>query len=185
MARPRKDTALAADLQALLAPSFAGMTVEVAHSTRWNRMCVTFRWSGFKGLLPEERFHRLVAVIPEEVRESRLEGLVWLELEPKESIEAYLERPRSEDVVDREATIHAALVKAGFFDALAASLRPTPTKTCGGDFSRVEAVLLAKRWTPSKVRDAKLVFIRHGAYCDCQVLQAVQPELARVYADAG
>ena len=185
MVRRQEDKKLAAELELLLAARFEGMRVDVAHSDRWDRMCVTFRWSGFEGLLPEERFHRLAGVIPEGLRESRLKGFVWLELAPNESIESYLKLPRSEDIAEREAAVHKKLLEAAFYRALVASLGPRADTCCKGDFSGVEAVLSAKRWSRADVRDAKLVFIRHGAYCDCQVLQTVQPQLAEAYADAG
>ena len=76
----QKERRLEEDLVDMLEEPFPGMAVAVAYSRRWNRKCATFCWSGFSGLLPEERFHRLVGVIPEEFRKSRMAGLVWLEM---------------------------------------------------------------------------------------------------------
>jgi len=168
----------------MLAPSFDGIQVEAAHNERWNRMCVTFRWPGFVGLLPEERFQRLARVIPEGFRQSRLAGFVWLELAPNESIDAYLRLPRSEDIADREKTICARLAQLSFFESLAGSLGVNPADHCPGDFSATITLLGALGFLPSEVQDAKLVFIRHSAYCDCQVIETVQPAVRRLLAGA-
>lgn len=169
-------------LEALLAemvvPRFPGMTVSVEHSARWNRMSVTFRWTGFADLLPEERFHKLAQVLPDDFRASKLAGFVWLELAPKESVDAYLKYPRSEDVADREGAIHASLLETGYYDKLAEALGPSPDKSCPGDFSTTAEVLQACRKADAKIQDAKLLFIRQGAYCDCQVLLAVREALS-------
>src|SRR5262245_39473630 len=108
-------TSFGAELTAILAAKFSGIRVETAHSTHWNRPCVTFRWHNFAGLLPEERFHRLVSAIPADFREKKLVGFVWLELADGETIDEFLRLPRSEDVADRGAKIYAGLMKAGLF----------------------------------------------------------------------
>lgn len=164
------DQQIVGDLHAILDPKFPKMTIEVGESSRWGRMCVTFCHDAFAGLLPEERFHRLVAVIPEDFRETRLVGFVWLELAPDETIEQFLALPRSEDVADREGDVLAYLQKMNFFERLAAALGPAPAKTCAGGFSQSMALLAAKDCPQGAARDAKLVFIRAGAYCDCQAL---------------
>ena len=178
----QQDRPLAEELTVLLAPSFVDITVSAGMSERWDRPCVLFRWSGFADMLPEERFHRLVQAIPAEFRQSRLAGFIWLELAPGETVPAFLKLPRSEDVADQEEAIFDRLVDAKFFDRLAASLGKRPTVRCQGDFSETDKVL--SHAGPSHTRDAKLLFIRHGVYCDCQVLQTVQPELAKLFAGA-
>lgn len=179
----RADNELSTELTALLAARFEGVAVEVSHSERWNRPCVTFRWAGFAALLPEERYHRLIQVIPADVRTSRMAGLVWLELAPDETVEAFLTLPRSEDVADRESTIYDNLKNVGFFEALAASRNSTTNRKCQGDFSMSKEILSANNYSEAEMRDAKLVFIRHGVYCDCQVLETVCPALHHL--DAG
>ncbi len=184
MAERAANRRLARDLTRLLATGFPGIVVEVHENERWDRPCVTFHWAGFIGLLPEERFHRLVAAVPEGFRADRLDGLVWLELAPRETIDTFLNLPRSEDVVDREASVYADLVEVGFFELLAKSLGRSPAKKCPGDFSTSATVLADIRRSLGQIRDAKLVFIRHGAYCDCQVLKSVHPALAELHAGA-
>ena len=184
MATEKQNRKLEMDLVALLARSFPGMTVEARHSKRWDRMCLTFRWAGFAGLLPEERFQRLLAVISESFRKERLSGCVWLELAQDETTDQFLKMPRSEDVADREQAIFADLQDRGFFDALRRALNPTPTKACKGDFSCTGRTLSNGRATDKATLDAKLLFIRHGAYCDCQVLAEVEPALCKLTAGA-
>ncbi len=175
---------LVADLTALLEPGFPGIAVEVEHSDRWDRMCVTFRWPGFADLLAEERFHRLVAAIPEKFRQDSLAEFVWLELTPEETVDAYLKLPRSEDIGKQEAAIYAMLVDAGFFGLLAETLGSAPKAKCPGDFSLSASILSGKARSPAQIRNAKLAFIRHGAYCDCQALLTAQNALATQHAGA-
>ncbi len=175
---------LGADLTRLLAEGFPGMVVEVSANERWDRPCIKFCWAGFAGLLPEERFHRLVGAIPEAFRADRLGGFVWLELAPRETIEAFLELPRSEDVAERESSVYCGLLDIGFFESLAESLGRSPDKSCPGDFSTSADVLADKCFSAGQIRDAKLVFIRYGAYCDCQVLESVCPALAELHTSA-
>ncbi|MBI4719164.1 MAG: hypothetical protein HY763_15295 [Planctomycetes bacterium] len=184
MTRTDSNERLARELLAMLAGSFADMVVEVSPSERWKRMCVTFRWPGFAELLPEERFHRLAAVVPESYRQTQLGGFVWLELAPGESLDAFLALPRSEDVASREASVYAALVRAGFFPALGKALGPSPEKSCARGFEKTASVLERKKFAPAGIRDAKLIFIRHGSYCDCQALLVAQPALAQQHAGA-
>jgi hypothetical protein len=132
-------------------------------------MCATFRWTGFKGLLTEERFHRLTTVIPADFRNTRMKGFAWLELAPGEDVDEVLAMPRSEDVAAREKDIRKKLDKAGFLDALGEALGEKPQEECGGDFAHTVSVLKAKKWSEKDIIDAKLVFIRGGIYCDCQV----------------
>ncbi len=170
------------ELTAMLRGKFDGMSVVVEHSARWKRMCVRFIWPGFAGLLPEERFHRLASSIPEDFRESRLKGFVWIEATPDESIGDVLAMPRSEDVVDCEAEIYERLEKIDFFSALKGCMEPEPQRSCTGGFSQTQSVLSNKKAGEAQARDAKLLFILHGAYCDCQVVQAVHAELAKRHA---
>lgn len=180
---PTKNGRLQRDLLVMLQPSFPGITVAVGPDERWNRMCVVFRWPGFAELLPEERFQRLATVIPEEFRKDRLAGFVWLELAPDETVDAFLELPRSEDVAKREGLIYAGLVQAGLFEALTRALGPATAKNCPGDFSTLAAILARRSYPDHQIREAKLAFIRHGAYCDCQALWLARHALAELYDD--
>lgn len=172
------------ELRAMLADAFPGLNMTVEHSERWDRPCVTFAWSGFRGLLPEERFHRLVQAIPESFRTARMSGFVWLELAPGERVDAFLKLPRSEDVADKGATIYAGLCDAGFFDALRKRMGRSPQKTCRSGFAEAEVALGDKKYNDVRRTEVKLLFIRHGVYCDCQVLETLEPELARLHSGA-
>ena len=184
MADRRKHEALQSELVAMLEPTFRGITVEIRRGERWKRMCVTFRWPDFAELVPEERFHRLVGVIPDDFCKERLGGFLWLELAPGETIDDYLKLPRSEDVADRERDICAGLIEVHFFELLGRSLGPSPDKKCPGDFSISAGVLGERGYSTAKIREAKLAFIRHGCYCDCQALLSAQPAFAESHAGA-
>ncbi len=158
------------ELLRLLAPHFPGLEVRVEHSPRWDRTCLTFRWSGFAGTLPEERFRRLLLHIPPEYRENRLAGVVWLELAPDESVDEYLALPRSEDVAGREKSIARRLIRSGFFEAMQEHLGPVPVDQCMNDLSITRQVLGNLGFAAGECRDACLLLILHGAYADCDVL---------------
>ncbi len=172
---------LAAELSEMLGPTYPGIEVEIGQNPRWQRRCVTFRWGGFADLLPEERFHRLVRAIPEEYRVAKLAGAVWLELAPNETVDQFLQQPRSEDVAERESAIYGRLIEAGLFGRLESAMQPAPDRACAGDFSRTRSILSDKGFGEEDLRDAKLSLIRHGAYCDCQVLLTARPEFSRTY----
>lgn len=164
-----------------LAGKFPGVTVEVGSVERWDRPCITVRWNGFADLLPEERFHRIVKELPGDVRDASLSGFIWLELAPEETIEEFLKYPRSEDIDGKEPILHADLTKLDFYSALGSAMGRSPKASCTGDFSRTLAALKKCNATATKQREARLLFIRHGAYCDCQVLEAVRPQLDKAY----
>jgi len=172
------------ELLEILSAKFPGIGIEVEHSAKWDRPCVTFRSKEFSGLLPEERFQRLVAVIPTEFREQKMAGLVWVELAEGEALDAFLKLPRSEDIVEREAEIYAQLARAKLCDVLKEAMGSSPDRRCTGDFREMSRLLAGKRFTAEGIRDAKLLMIRYRAYCDCAILLTAQAELARLYADA-
>ena len=178
----RRNQALEKQVMTLLAKSFSGMSVEIGYAARWDRTCIAIRWEGFGGLLPEERFHRLVSAIPDEFRTSQLAGLVWVELAPGETVDDVLKLPRSEDIAKREADIGRTLTHNGFFATLADRLGRSAKRKCPGDFTHTAAVLSDMGKPPERIRDAKLLFIRHGAFCDCQVVATVQPAMTKEHA---
>jgi len=170
---------LASKVSAALAETYPGVTVEVGRIERWDRPCITVRWAGFADLLPEERFQRVVKALPDKLRKAALSGYIWLELAPGESIDAFLKHPRSEDIAGKEREIHNHLKKLGFYEALASTMGGSPKTSCGGDFGQSIATLRDRKATAAKQRDARLLFIRHGAFCDCQVLETILPELEK------
>jgi len=182
--------AIRAKLFAIVQRRLERIQVEVTHSERWNRPCATFTWSGFAGLLPEERFQRLARVIPEEFRNTKMAGFVWLELAPGESLEQFLALPRSEDVADREDDIYRSLVRVGFFRRLAEALSSSPEDVCAGDFAHTVEIIDSDAGAESgatatvTAEDAKLTFIRLGVYCDCQVNRCAEPAMSKQHAGA-
>ncbi|GAG36850.1 unnamed protein product, partial [marine sediment metagenome] len=94
-----------------------------------------------------------------------------------ETQEDVLRARRSADLAEHEPAIAGRLFDCGFFDALTDAMGESPIKTCGGSFAASRKVLAAKGITGDEQRDVCLVFIRQGAYCDCEVLLAARPAL--------
>lgn len=184
MAASKNDKQLASELTTMLGSKFPGITVEIGSNERWNRPCATFRWEGFVGLLPEERFHRLMTVIPEALRESRMGGFVWLELATDETVDAFLSLPRSDDIAGQEGAIFIELVETHFFEMLGDSMGPSPDRKCTGDFTLANEILTTRCVGADELRRAKLAFIHHGAFCDCQVLLTAKLAVADLHAGA-
>ena len=172
--KPPSEKEVERELRAMLASRFPGMTIGVGTHPRWNRPAATFTWAGFTGLLPEERFHRLMTVIPDEFRASKMAGFIWLELTPKETIDDLLKMPRSEDVEGRKAQLTQALTGADFSNKLASQMGMSAQQTCTGDFQKTCALLSGLKFSAAAIQDTKLLFIRQGAYCDCQVLECMR-----------
>ena len=175
---------LRVDLIALLGKTCPGIDISIRHSDRWNRSAIEFRWEGFAGLLPEERFRRIMGALPDHFYETRMQGLVCLELVPGEELEAYLALPRSEDVVQDEPRLARRLLKANFFDKLEAKLGPSPMDACSGGLQGTRQLLGSLRFSAVQVERACLVLIRHRSYCDCEVLMRARPELVERFGPA-
>ncbi len=180
----KKFQTLRGELAGMLSAKFPAIQIEIADSEKWQRPCVTFISPDFADLLPEERFQRLVTVIPAEFREQKLAGFVWLELAEGESVETFLKLPRSEDIANREAEIYKQLMDVEFFESLAEKMGASPDKRCSGGFREMTRELSDHCFSPEQIRDAKLLMIRHRAFCDCQILLTAMPELAKLFTNA-
>ncbi|MFQ5490989.1 MAG: hypothetical protein ACE5GE_09735 [Phycisphaerae bacterium] len=162
-------------------PVLPGVEIDVAHSSRWGRVVVTVRHGDFARWLPEQRFKKLVQLIPPEFFEEHLTGVVWFELAPGETPDDLMKARRSEDVAGEEPELARALLGNGFFGALEVALGPSPIETCGGEFGVAKKVLEELGVKGDGQRDTCLMFILNGAYCDCEVLLAVGPALVERY----
>ncbi len=165
----------------LLEPALPGIEVDVGLSDRWKRMCLTFRHKSFGGLFLEQRFRMIMQRLPEDYYEQKLRGAVWFELAPGETIEDALGAPRSGDVEKAEPKLARKLLKLGFFSAMQDAAGESPIETCSGDFMIARKVLSGLGVVDDEQRDACLVFIRQGAYCDCEVLLTAQEALTTAY----
>jgi hypothetical protein len=175
VAREQDHARLAGELRELVETACPGIAVEVGIHPRWQRKCFTFRWAGFDGLLPEERFRLVVKRIPPEFYEAHCGGAVWLELADGESLEDYLELPRSEDIDPRLAAVWSFLRDVNFFATLEDELVRIPPARCPDDFTVCRKVLTVKQASADQARDALLAFMRHRAYSDWEVLREVRP----------
>jgi len=173
--RTKSHAQLQKDLHKYLDEAFDGIEIDVGISDRWQRPCITLRWSGIEGLLPEERVRRVTQHIPAAFFEAHCRGIIWLELAPEESVDEFLAWPRSEDVVDRLDKIQAKLVEMNFFAALEDELVRVAVDPTGGDLSVTRRVLDAKKATAKQQQDALLAIMHHRAYTDWEVLRTVRP----------
>lgn len=180
MAGAKQPQLLRQKLLDILEPHLPGIEVQVVRSQRWRRLTVTFRHQKFAPLLPEQRFRALLQMIPSGLYETDLRGAVWLELAPGETEQDLIQARRSEDVAGAEANIARKLRRVGFFEALEEALGESPIEACGGDFAFSRKVLTDKGIVGDEQRDTCLVFIRRGAYCDCEALLAAAPALTRL-----
>lgn len=180
MAGAKQQQLLRQKLLGILEPHLPGIEVQVGRSQRWRRMTVTFRHQKFAPLLPEQRFRALLQIIPSELYEKHLRGAVWLELAPGETEQDLIQARRSEDVADAEPEIARRLGRVGFFEALEEALGESPIQACGGDFAFSRKVLTGKGIVGDEQRDACLIFIRQGAYCDCEALLTAAPALTKL-----
>ena len=181
MVSAKKRQSLGEKLLEALEPHLPGIEVEVDRSQRWQRMTVTFRHRKFAALLPEQRFRTVLQLLPAELYEKDLRGAVWFELAPGETPEDVTQARRSQDVAEAEPRIADRLRKVAFFEALSRALGESPIEACTGDFAVSRRVLSDNGIVGEQQRDACLVFIRQGAYCDCEVLLTAGPALTRLY----
>ena len=179
MARRQSDRVIENRLQETLRARFTDMTVQASRSPRWKRLVLTFRWSGFDELLPEERFQRLLNAIPGPFYVNQLRECVWFELGTGESLEEYMKLPRSEDVEPQAARVLEQLQRVGFFKALGDALGDQPASTCRGDFSVTRELLRSLNFDAESVRRAILVLIGRGVCCDCKVTGELRPVLPK------
>lgn len=172
-------------LRAHLAEACPGIEIRDGLRERWNRPVIEFRWDGFAGLLPEERFRLIMGSLPEGFYEEQMRGCVCVELAPGEDMEAYLALPRSEDVTADEPGIARRLIRVGFFAELEAALGGSPLDACSGSLQHTRRLLRSLGFAKRQVERACLVFIGHRSFCDCEVLGRARRVLSAAGATAG
>lgn len=178
MSGGKKDhAAIAADLLKSVSGACPGIKVAVEQSARWKRPCLTFRWSGFDGLLPEERFAVVARLIPPDYVEAHCKSAVWVELGSAETLEQYLALPRSEDVAKQANDVLAELAATNFFAVLEDEMvRIPPNQTaCGLTVTR--RILKSRGLTDKRVQTICLVLIGAGGFNDWSVLREVRPQI--------
>ncbi len=147
------------------------VSVRIGEGIHYRGVNVVVTWSGFAGLLPEQRFHHVVRAIPGEYYDRHLrEGIVWFELAPGESAEAYMRMPRSEDVAAEEGRIAERLRQMGFWEEFLAAAGLRPHEASADGFVESGRILREAGEDEEAVRKACLFFIRQGAYCDAHLL---------------
>ncbi len=174
---PAEDRArIAAELEALLRPRFADVTVRIGENLHYRGVNLVITSAAFRDWLPEQRFHHVVRAIPPAFYDAHLRGAgVWFELAPGETGRDLMRMPRSEDVAAEEPRILARLRRERFFKRLRAAAAAAPGGPSIDDLALCRRLLEEAGWAPEEVTRACLVFIRHGGFCDAQVLADVLP----------
>jgi hypothetical protein len=168
-----------ARLQSFLSEYFDDVSVTIDDDVYYRGTNLIVVTPAFRDLLPEQRFHHLVRAIPHEFYEEYLRGgIVWFELAPGEDPRSYMRMPRSDDVADQEPAILKQLVSVRFFQKLKSRLGPVPHTASHIDFVVSRQILSEAGLSPADINRACLFFIRHGGFCDAQVLVDVLGELA-------
>lgn len=181
---PLKQHAQVAEaLEEHLAERFDGVSVRIGDGIHYQGTNVVVTCPAFAGWLPEQRFHHIVRAIPADFYERYLrQGVVWFELAPGESAAAYMKMPRSEDIEDDEVAIARKLKAIDFFNRIQKSLGARPDSASPDDFIMSKRLLEESGFDAKDVTLACLFLIRHGAYCDAQVLADVVPKMAADHA---
>ncbi len=170
---------VAAALQEFLAERLDGVSVKIGDNLHYNGTNVVVTCPAFAGWLPEQRFHHIVRAIPADYYERYLrKGVVWFELAPGESASAYMKMPRSEDISADEERIGRRLRAIDFFNRIRNALGSHPQNASADDFTMSKRLLEESGLDAKDVTQACLFLIRHGAFCDAQVLADVAPKLA-------
>jgi len=170
---------IAAELQALLRPRFADVTVQIGNNLHYRGVNIVITSAAFRDWLPEQRFHHVVRAIPAAFYDEHLRGAgVWFELAPGETGRDLMRMPRSEDVAAEEPKILGRLRKERFFKKLRAAAAGEPGGPSIDGLTLCRRLLAEAGWAPEEITRACLVFIRHGGFCDAQVLADVLPLLS-------
>jgi hypothetical protein len=143
------------------------------------RIALFFVDERFRGLYPQQRYHYLMHLIPDDYCRSTLEDTVWFELTPDERPEE-VEYPDEGLIAAIKADVLAALQTSGFFGALDELLSPADVdsqrRQCSGDFRHARQALEKCGFAQSDWSDVFHVLMAEGGFCDCEVLYNVAPE---------
>ncbi|MBN2560535.1 MAG: hypothetical protein JXQ75_06360 [Phycisphaerae bacterium] len=170
-------------LQAFLAERFGDVTVQIGDDIHYHGTNIVITSPAFEGLLPEQRFHHVVRAIPPDFYEQHLRGAgVWFELAPGETGQDLMKMPRSEDIAEQEADILEELRKIEFFKEIGAELAASPQDASIDDFPVSRRVMTRAGLGERDIRRACLFLIRHGGFCDAQVLADIVPRFAQEHA---
>lgn len=169
--------AIAADLLKTVSGACPDMTVTVEQNARWKRPCLTFRWSGFDGLLPEERFAIIARLVPPDYVEAHCKEAVWVELASDETLEQYLALPRSEDVAKQSKDVLAELAATNFFAVLEDEMVRIPPNQTANGLTETRRILKSRGLDDKRVQTTCLVLIGAGGFNDWSVLREVRPQV--------
>lgn len=161
-------------LHGFLDHAYPGIEIRIeADAEDPSRTAVSFRHERFSTLYPQQRYHYLIHLVPQDFIDQHLAGTVWLELAPGESPQD-LRYPDPDLIEEIAPDVLLVLQRSGFLRALDLAFCPRlpfvrPAR-CHGDF-RVSKSLLPKHgFKPDEFFDVFHVLMARGGYCDCEIL---------------
>jgi hypothetical protein len=165
------------ELLRVLRGTFPAIEVQVG---RWEpdpgRLALRFVEPSFAELYQQQRYHKLVHLIPRELFEREPSSAVWFELAPGEQPEDL--RSADEELVEELApAVLGVLAQQGAFQALDDLLCPAdlgqPAEKCAGDFRNMRRIVEAHGHDAEAQFDIFHVLMARGGFCDCEILTNV------------
>lgn len=138
-----------------------------------DKLAIYFIEEKFKNLYRLQRNHYLIHHIPKDFYQKYLVDTYWYELAPGEDIED-LDYYDDETIDGYKEFVLKILNKIGFFQRLDDLIRPENSQSqaleCCGDFSIAKNLLTDLEFNEKEQFDICHVFMREGAFCDCEIL---------------
>jgi hypothetical protein len=168
-------------LYEFIKPSYPDIKIEVVDNTD-NIRCLYFIDEKFKGLYPQQRYHYLIHLIPEDFYKQNLENTTWFELAPDENPDE-LHYHDQETIEAIKETILTILKNKVNFVTLLDNEFVTETVKCFGDFRHSKKILSDLNFSDEDQFDIFHVLMDEGAYCDCEILYNVfrESEFSKKY----
>jgi hypothetical protein len=169
---------LETELLSLLRTAYPAIEVRIAP---WDqdrtRVAIRFVEPSFAGLYVQERYHRLVHLIPRSFFDQELTNTVWFELAPGERAEE-LRYPDEELIREITPAVLGVLAQRHAFEGLDDLLCPADPRavpsTCAGGFQHMRRILAERGFSEDDLFDILHVLMEQGAFCDCEILTNVE-----------
>jgi hypothetical protein len=168
-------------LYKFITPTYSDIKIEVIDAPD-NRRQIYFVEEKFKNLFPQQRYHFLVHLIPDEFYKEHLAKSSWYELAPGENPEdlKFLDNETVEGIRD---IILAVLKDRVNFVTKLDTLFSSESVKCFGDFRHSKRILNELNFSDEEQFDIFHVLMHEGGYCDCEILYNVfrESEYAQKY----
>ncbi|CAN5355869.1 hypothetical protein BH11BAC5_BH11BAC5_06200 [soil metagenome] len=175
------DSELEASLYKFIKPKYPDVEIKVQNGDE-NIRQVFFTANLFKDLYPQQRYHYLSHLIPDDFFEENLVDTEWFELAPGENPDEldYHDDEILEEIT--EAVLGVLRHKVDFVSILDRRFMKEDA-LCAGDFSHSKKILTKLDFPAEAQFDIFHVLMKKGGYCDCEILFNVfcESEYAKKY----